>query len=100
MGMYGVGQRNSNGQCLLDFMIEKDFYACNTSFKHSARHITSWHGTTTARGDPDKTVKYYEQIDYILCKSSYKVNITDRRSYGGALLKSDHKPVVARVTLH
>ena len=31
MGMYGVGQRNSNGQCLLDFMIEKDFYACNTS---------------------------------------------------------------------
>ena len=100
MGMYGVGQRNSNGQCLLDFMIEKDFYACNTSFKHSARHITSWHGTTTARGDPDKTVKYYKQIDYILCKSSYKVNITDARSYGGALLKSDHKPVVARVTLH
>ena len=68
MGMYGVGQRNSNGQSLLNFMIDHDLYACNTSFKHPARHITTWKGTTTARGDPSKTVKYYRQIDYILCK--------------------------------
>jgi len=84
----------------LNFMIEKDLYACNTSFKHPSRHITTWHGTTTARGDPDETVKYYKQIDYILCKSNYKVNISDARSYGGALLQSDHKPVVARIQLH
>ena len=100
MGNYGVGQRNSNGQCLLNFMVEKDLFACNTSFKHPSRHITSWHGTTTSRDDPDETVKYYKQIDYILCKSNYKVNVTDARSYGGALLDSDHKPVVARVQLH
>ena len=100
IGRYGVGGRNSNGKCLLDFMIDQNFYACNTSFKHPARHTTTWHGTTTARGNPDKTVKYYKQIDFILCRPKYKVNATDSRSYGGALLTSDHKPVVARFVLN
>ena len=99
IGLYGVCQ------CLLNFMIQKDLYACNTSLnKQSARHITSWHGTTTARypDSPDKTVKYkyWKQIEHVLCKSSYKVNITYDRSYGGALLKSDHKPVVACIMLN
>ena len=97
---YGVSERNSNGESLLDFMIDHDFYACNTSFKHPARHSTTWHGTTTSRGNPDKTVKYYKQIDYVLCKSNYKINATDSRSYGGALLSSDHKPVVTRFSLN
>ena len=100
IGNYGNGERNTNGQSLLDFMIQRDLYACNTCFKHRARHITSWTSTTNAKGDPSKTVKFYRQIDYILCKSNYKVNLSDARSYGGAKLSSDHKPVVARFLLH
>ena len=70
----------------------------NTAFQHASRHKTSWTGWIK---DPNvasssTTLRpVYNQIDYILSKASAKALLTDARSYGGATLLSDHKPVVA-----
>ena len=36
MGRYGNGERNSNGERLLQFIIDSDLFACDTSFKDRA----------------------------------------------------------------
>jgi len=46
-----------------------------------------------------KNVPIYAQLDYIMCRSRSTTLLKDCRSYGGAELRSDHKPVVARLRL-
>ena len=45
-----------------------------------------------------KTVPYYTQIDYILCRKDKTSMFSNSRSYSGTLTKSDHKLVVARLS--
>ena len=40
-----------------------------------------------------KTVAIYTQIDFVLSKQNAKLMLQDARSYGGATMCSDHKPV-------
>ena len=97
--MYGLGKRNSNGEHLLKFLIDKKMYACNTSFQHPVRHITTRIGYIkdyTAPRNSNRTVPYYSQIDYILCRSNYKKLLVNSRSYGGTHIRSDHKIVIAK----
>ena len=98
-GMYGSGKRNSNGEHLLKFLVDKKMYACNTSFQHPVRHITTRIGYIkdyTAPRNSNRTVPYYSQIDYILCRSNYKKLLVNSRSYGGTHIRSDHKIVIAK----
>ena len=100
VGSFGKGARNPNGEALLGFMIINGLYATNTSFQHSSRHITTHTGRCkdwSAGKNSKKTVPYYNQIDYILCRSRQRCMFNDSRSYGGTFKKSDHKLVVARI---
>ena len=38
---YSKGDRNSNGEKLVNFCEEKGLFICNSAFEHPARHITS-----------------------------------------------------------
>ena len=100
MGNYGSGVRNFNGDALLSFMGLNNLYATNTCFKHPVRHITTrinhikdW----SAGRHSSKTVPFYSQIDYILCRSNLKSLLVNSRSYGGTLVKSDHKLVITKI---
>ncbi|KAL5247145.1 hypothetical protein ACHWQZ_G019116 [Mnemiopsis leidyi] len=90
VGRYGMGTRNFNGECLLDFVCANDLLVTNTCFQHPSRHRT----THTARVTYKSGKKVYSQIDYILCKRRSKCMLQNARSYGGTKLCSDHKLVV------
>ena len=71
-----------------------DLTACNTLFDHPSRHKLTWTGENMK-----KKVPLYAHLDYILCKSRSTTLLKDCRCYGGAELRSDHKPVVARIRM-
>ena len=100
VGRYAVGTRNSNGEHLLNFLIQHNLFAANTSFPHKSRHITTWRGEVKDWSRPGHyTVPVYTQIDYIICRRRSKGNLQDARSFAGASLRSDHKFVMARLDL-
>ena len=92
LGAHGKGIRNSNGEALIQFLLHHGLFASNTAFEHASRHKTSWMGK---RPKCPSTLynPVYNQIDYVLCKTSAKSLLSNARSYGGATLSSDHKPV-------
>ena len=97
MGVHSKGKKNKNGEALLQFLIQQGLFACNTAFEHPSHHKTTWTGWIPHPSNPSTSIPDYKQIDYILCKTTSKCLLTDARSYGGATLSSDHKPVVARL---
>ena len=101
IGRFGNGQHNSNGQHLLDFLVKNSLFAINTAFKHPMRHITTrcgWLKDWSAGVRSKKTIPYYTQIDYILCRNDQKSMFSNARSFSGTLTKSDHKLVLARLS--
>jgi len=100
LGSYGMGERNSNGEALLNFISAHGLFATNTAFKHPCRHRTTWTGhIADPKADSKATIPIYNQIDFILCKLNSKPLLRDSRSYGGADVNSDHKPVVTRLSM-
>jgi len=92
-------QRHTQQQwTLIQFLLHHGLFARNTAFEHASRHKTSWTGWVKDHNAPvhsTVTKPVYKQIDYVLCKTSAKSQLTDAHSYGGATVSSDHKPVVA-----
>ena len=99
VGRFAVGTRNSNGEHMLNFLMEHNLFACNTAFQHKCRHITTRTGWLKDHSRPNSncTIPVYTQIDYIVCKTRSKAVLQDARSYAGAKLSSDHKIVMARL---
>ena len=105
VGKYSKGTINDNGYSLLQFAKNNNMRLSNTMFKHKPAHITTWtcpertHGCLDSRsGDPRKQ-PYRNQIDFICTKIREDVRVTDARSYGGTVTKSDHKLVIATMTI-
>ena len=51
LGRYGMGQRNENGELLLEFMCKNQLFATDTGFKHPSRHrttLTGWQNNWAA----------------------------------------------------
>jgi len=87
VGKFSIGERNENGSCLLDFVINNDLFVCNTAFQHKSRHLTTFTGyiSDPKKSDPssNNTVPFYNMIDYILCKRRFKKTLVDARAYKG-----------------
>ena len=45
LGSYSRGTRNTSGQTLVNFCNLHNLFITNSSFKHPARHITTWENT-------------------------------------------------------
>ena len=99
VGRFSRGKRNASGQNLIDFCTTHQLFVCNSSFKHPARHITTWQNTRTVNGS---YMTIYNQIDYIICPTSKKHCLIDARSFSNTLTDSDHRLVACKmeVDLH
>ena len=88
VGPYGQGERNDNGERVVNFCKRHNLCVTNTWFqqKKSARH--TWIA-------PDKVTK--NQIDYVLVDKRYRNSIQNSKSMPGAECGSDHNPVIVRM---
>ena len=100
LGKHSRGERNNSGQTLVDFCILHDLFIANSSFKHPARHITTWESMYTSIDtvtNTSKLVKVFNQIDYVMCRTKHKHILQNARSYAGTETSSDHRLVVTKM---
>lgn len=90
VGTYGLGERNSKGDRLIQFCHEEGYIITNTFFKLPPRRLHTWKSSAKKE---DKLVR--NQIDYILVKTRFRNWIKSAKTYPGADVGSDHNPVVA-----
>lgn len=92
VGKYGLGERNSRGDKLIQFCQEEEFVITNTLFKLPERRLYTWQ---SPQHRPDSIVR--NQIDYVLIKTRFKNGIKGIKTYPGADIGSDHNPVVGNL---
>ena len=101
MGLYTRGRRNNNGQRLVEFCENNNFIIANSLFKHRACHTTTQESTRelTQEDGSNKTVRIFNQIDYLLVRQHTRHTLRNARSYAGTLTESDHRLVVMTMTV-
>jgi exonuclease III len=99
MGKYSKGTRNNNGHILATHLSCTDLYITNTHFRHSLKHITTWHGHIPKRKNmaSDKIIR--NQIDYIMIPKRIAGIVTQARSHHGHTFSSDHGIVKTSIDL-
>lgn len=94
IGNFGMGNRCTNGDRLLELAREFNLVVTNTMFRHPRRHTLTWYSN-------DKKTR--NQIDYILVSRRWRSSILDSRVYRGAETGaehgSDHKLVCMRLMM-
>jgi len=81
VGSFGLGERNSRGQKLVEFCKRRKMVVANTLFSQPKRRRYTWI-------KPGDTGRY--QIDYILVRSRYRNSVKNCHSYPGADVYTDH----------
>ena len=88
VGPYGLGERNENGDLMVDFCKEFGLVVTNTWNEQREEERHTWIS-------PDGRTR--NQIDYILIDKRYRNSVTSSKSRPEADCGSDHNPVVADV---
>lgn len=105
IGKYGKGTINDNGHSLLHFAKNNNLRLTNTLFKHKPAHITTWtcpertNGCIDSKSGTPRKQPYRNQIDFICTRVREDITVTNARSYGGTITKSDHKLVITTMTI-
>jgi hypothetical protein len=90
MGRYGLGNRNENGERLIDLWVHYEMIIVGSLFPNKDIHKATWvvpnHRTS-------------HQIDHIDISKKWRRSLLDVRSYKGADVASDHYLVVAQIKL-
>ena len=84
----GLGERNENGDLMVDFCREFGLVVTNTWNEQREEERHTWIS-------PDGRTR--NQIDYILIDKRYRNSVTNSKSRPEADCGSDHNPVVADV---
>lgn len=95
VGKYGRGERNANGERMLEMMAECELFAVNTAFKHRAGRTATWESPPRWNKERQRTVTYRKQLDYICCKQRERRHCVRSHAHALTQLQSDHKPVIA-----
>ena len=87
---------NANGERLVEFCETHNLVLCNTLFKHRMAHRSTWFadGLFNVNGKPVRNMS-----DFVMIIKSSQVLVTNARSYGGFVTRSDHHPVIADLRL-
>ncbi len=88
MGHFGLGDRNVNGELLVDFCAAHRLVIGGTLFPHRDIHKSTWIS-------PDQQTA--NQIDHVIISKRWRGSLLDVRSKRGADIGSDHHLVVRTV---
>lgn len=89
-GKFGFGIRNQRDYRLIEVCKERDMMITNTLFSQPKRRRYTW--TMPGGGN-----KY--QLDYILVRKRYRIQVKQSKSYPGADIDSDHNLVIMETKL-
>ena len=89
MGKQGLGERNENGQKLVNICSENDMAMTGTISQHKNIHKSTW-------TSPDN--KTNNQINHILINNKYRTSVLDTRSKRGTDISRDHQ-LVSKIKL-
>jgi len=81
MGRHGLGERNENGQLLVDFCTSHDLVIGGTIFPPKDCHKVTW-------VSPDH--KTENQTDHVAIRRKWRRSLQDERNKRGADIGSDH----------
>jgi hypothetical protein len=98
MGPFGKGNRNNNGEYLIDFLNEKNLYITNTHFRHKPSHTSTWHAPEERRDRNGKRI--HNLIDYIIVPKSIMKAVKNARAVQNLAHESDHSLVVAEINFN
>ena len=90
IGPHGLGKRNSRGDRLQCFCLEKDLIIANTYYQHPNRLLYTWKS-------PGDVIR--NQIDYILIRKRFRNSVKNCKTYPGADIGSDHNPLVCKISV-
>ncbi|XP_056017205.1 relaxin receptor 1-like [Ostrea edulis] len=90
MGMHGRGERNNNGERLVELCEENSLVIEGTIFKHRDIHKQTW---TSPDGHTNN------QIDHIIINRRWRGSLQDVRVKRGADIDSDYSLVIAKIKL-
>ena len=88
MGGYGVGERNAEGQMVVDFAKRMGMAVVNTYFGKREEHRVTY-----------KSGGRCTQVDYILCRRCKLKEIGDCKVVAGESVARQHRMVVCRMSL-
>ena len=91
IGNFGLGNENSNGEYLKQYMIDYNLIASNTFFQHKLNHRYTFKGNLE---NGAKTMIDYILINPILTKNKI---VRNSRSYRGTNYESDHNLVIMKL---
>ena len=94
IGDFGVGEKNAEGEAIIDFCMRNGLSVMNTFFKHNEAHQYTWYRYNSQLGTYDLKT----QIDFVL--SSRKSIIKDVKSIPSESLDSDHRLVKGKMKIH
>ena len=85
LGPHGIGQRNTNGDLLLQLAVERGLRMLNSFYQHDLAHTASWyHRRWHTPG----------VLDHAVCYQDHARFVDDVRALPGAEVISDHKLMV------
>ncbi|KAK9708744.1 Endonuclease-reverse transcriptase [Popillia japonica] len=90
MGQHGLGQRNSNGERLIELCMEHDLIIGGTQFPHKDIHKVTW-------TSPDQQTQ--NQIDHIAISKKWRGCLNDVRNKRSADVGSDHHLLIGKIKL-
>ena len=94
VGSFGIGERNPEGELLIDFCRRNNMSIMNTYFKHQESHTYTWYRYNNQTGTYDQK----SQIDFII--SSKKSLLTDVKAIPSISLDADHRLLRGTLKIH
>src|SRR6267154_432463 len=90
VGPFGLGERNDNGERVVEFCKRYNLFATNTWFQQ--KRSAQWTWKSPGEVDPVKN-----QIDYVLLNKRVRNCIQNSKSRPGADCVSDHNPAIITI---
>ena len=88
-----------NRELLVSFCMDEDYVIPSTFFQKSHQNLITFRNTQSATFEPPFTSTKFSQIDFILTKHKWRNSIKDINATHLTALESDHKMLVANVSI-